>query len=167
MNPVSIHDHSIPPSRNSPVTIYRIPESVLVIVYTDDADVLLLKRSAPFEFWQSVTGSLEIDEAAGETARRELFEETGLANEGRLYDTDRRRKFIIDPRWRGRYAPGVTENTEHEWHFRLPASCDVQLDVAEHSECQWVPIGEAINRVWSWTNTDALRILQAELRTTP
>lgn len=140
---------------------------MLVIVYTDNADVLLLRRSAPFDFWQSVTGSLEIDETAGVTARRELFEETGLANEGRLYDADRRRVFTIDPRWRSRYAPGVTENTEHEWHFRLPAWCDVKLDAAEHSECQWVPIGEAISRVWSWTNKDALRMLRAELRATP
>ncbi|MGI9204706.1 MAG: dihydroneopterin triphosphate diphosphatase [Woeseiaceae bacterium] len=153
--------------RNSPVALYRIPESVLVIVYTDDAEVLLLKRSAPFEFWQSVTGSLEIDELACEAAVRELFEETGLANEGQLYNADRCRNFTIDPRWRKRYAPGVTENTEHEWHFRLPAPCNVQIDDAEHSECQWVPINEAINRVWSWTNKDALRMLQAELRTTP
>lgn len=140
---------------------------MLVIVHTDDAEILLLKRALPFEFWQSVTGSLEMNEAIGETARRELFEETGLTNEGDLYDADCRREFTIDPRWRGRYAPDVSENLEHEWHFRLQAPCDVQIDCTEHSEYQWVPIGEAINRVWSWTNKDALRVLQAQLRTTP
>jgi len=139
---------------------------VLVIVYTDDANVLLLKRSAPFEFWQSVTGSLEVDESTGDAARRELFEETGLAHEGTLYDADRRRRFTIDPRWSKRYAPGVTENTEHEWRFRLRAPLDVQIDDAEHSACQWVSIDEAIDRVWSWTNKEALRVLRTQLRTT-
>jgi len=140
---------------------------VLVIVYTDDANVLLLKRSAPFEFWQSVTGSLEVDESASEAAHRELFEETGLSNEGNLYNSDRHRDFTIDPRWRGRYAPGVTENTEYELRFRLQAPLDVRIDDAEHSAWQWVPIDEAIDRVWSWTNRDALHILQTELRANP
>ncbi|RLA27835.1 MAG: dihydroneopterin triphosphate diphosphatase, partial [Gammaproteobacteria bacterium] len=31
----------------------RRPESILVVVYTDNADILLLKRSQPFAFWQS------------------------------------------------------------------------------------------------------------------
>lgn len=129
--------------------------------------MLLLKRKIPFEFWQSVTGSLENGETACQAAQRELLEETGLEHEGSLYDADRRRVFTIDPRWRARYAPGVTENTEHEWHFRVPAKCDVQIDRTEHSTCQWVPVGEAIDRVWSWTNKDALQVLQAQLRIKP
>lgn len=140
---------------------------MLVIVYTDDANVLLLKRSAPFEFWQSVTGSLEEGESVADAAHRELSEETGFVNEGNLVDSGRRRIFTIDPRWRKRYAQGITENTEYEWHFRLRNPLDVRIDDAEHSAWQWVSIDAAIERVWSWTNREALQVLRTELRTTP
>ena len=40
--------------------------------------MLLLERTRPRGFWQSVTGSLEWGEGAMAAARREVFEETGL-----------------------------------------------------------------------------------------
>jgi len=102
-------------------------------VYTDNADILLLKRSQPFAFWQSVTGSLEVSESPAEAAQRELLEETGLAGEGQLVDTGTERTFTIDPRWRDRYAADITENTEYEWHYRLPAVVKIDIDDNEHS----------------------------------
>jgi len=43
---------------------YKIPQSVLVVIYREDGQVLLLRRSiaAPEgePFWQSVTGSKDI-----------------------------------------------------------------------------------------------------------
>ena len=38
---------------------FRRPESVLVVVHAADGQVLILRRSQPFDFWQSVTGSLQ------------------------------------------------------------------------------------------------------------
>ena len=38
---------------------WKRPVSVLVIVYSQDGKVLLLRRKQPDDFWQSVTGSLE------------------------------------------------------------------------------------------------------------
>lgn len=142
----------------------RRPESVLVIVYTDDEKILLLKRNKPFEFWQSVTGSLEADETPEDGARRELVEETGLVDEGDLIDTGRHQIFTIDPRWRDRFADGVTENKEYEWHFCLNSSLDIEIDAAEHSDWRWVCIDQAIDKVWSWTNKTALEKLRTELR---
>jgi dATP pyrophosphohydrolase len=111
-----------------------------VVVYTDDAQVLLLRRRSPFEFWQSVTGSLNAGETPAEAAQRELLEETGLNEQG---------------------APeGVTENTEYEWRYRLPAAVEIQIDQEEHSTYQWMPIDAAIDAVWSWTNREALEDLQ-------
>lgn len=142
----------------------RRPESVLVVVYTAAADVLLLKRVAPFSFWQSVTGSLDPGETPAETARRELEEETGLGARGTLIDTGVVRTFTIDPRWLDRYSRGITENREYEWRFRLTDTAKATIDIDEHSEYRWVGIDEAIDLVWSWTNRQALESLRLELR---
>ncbi len=125
--------------------------------------MLLLKRIIPFAFWQSITGSLDTHETPAEAAARELREETGLRDEGRLLDTGESRVFTIDPRWRHRFPPGVTENLEYEWRYRLDAPVDIVADPAEHSAWQWVPIDEAIDRVWSWTNREALEALRMEM----
>ena len=125
---------------------------------------MLLRRVSPFDFWQSVTGSLLQSESPADAAARELVEETGLSVEGRLHDAGRARLFTIDARWRDRFAPCVTENLEHEWHYMLDSTVDVTLDPAEHSEWQWVPIDEAIEEVWSWTNREALESLRAARR---
>ena len=137
-------------------TDFRWPESVLVVVCSDDRQVLLLRRRRPFEFWQSVTGSLLPGETHEEAARRELMEETGLADEGRLQYTGVSRQFAIDPRWRDRFAPGIVENVEFEWQYRLAETADIALQGGEHSAYRWVPLCEASEAVWSWTNRDAL-----------
>ena len=57
---------------------YKIPQSVLVVIYTPAADVLLIRR-ADASTWQSVTGSKDFEgESWSETAIREVKEETGL-----------------------------------------------------------------------------------------
>ena len=142
--------------------MHRVPESVLVLVYTTAGDVLALRRCAPFDFWQSVTGSLDPGEAPRATARRELFEETGIDAGDRLVETGVSRVFTIDPRWRDRYAPGVTQNTEWEFRLELPAPCEIRLDTHEHSAYEWLHIQAAIERFWSWTNREALEVLAAE-----
>ncbi len=136
---------------------HRRPESVLVVVFTEAGDVLLLKRSQPFEFWQSVTGSLRADESHAAAAKRELREETGLTDEGTLIYTGISRQFAIDPRWRNRFAPGTVENVEYEYQYRMADSLSVSLSDDEHSESEWLPVDEAADRVWSWTNKEALQ----------
>ena len=141
---------------------FRRAESVLVVVFSDDGNVLLLKRSQPFEFWQSVTGSLNVGESHEHAAARELLEETGLKDEGDLYFTGISRQFTIDPRWRNRFAPGTTENVEYEYHYRLRRCVSVTIAISddEHSAYEWLSISDAIERVWSWTNRKALEHLQ-------
>ena len=57
----------------------KIPESVLVVIYTPALDVLLIERADKPGFWQSVTGSKDrLDEPLRDTAVREVGEETGI-----------------------------------------------------------------------------------------
>jgi hypothetical protein len=45
---------------------------------------------------------------------------------------------------------------EFEWHCRLPAPASIVLHDDEHSAFRWMPIADACDAVWSWTNRDAL-----------
>jgi dATP pyrophosphohydrolase len=137
---------------------FRRPESVLVVVYTRDLDVLLLERVSPPGFWQSVTGGLEWGESQREAAERELREETGLPPAG-LRDGHVSNHFPILPAWRDRFAPDVATNLEHLWYLELPAACDVVWNPKEHVAAEWLPVAEAIERVSSWTNRAALETL--------
>ncbi len=97
--------------------------STLVLVYTPDLDVLLLERADYPGHWQSVTGCLEADETLAETATRELREETGIDADrfGGVYDWKLSNAYEIFPRWRHRYPPGVSHNTEHV--FKAVRTC--------------------------------------------
>jgi dATP pyrophosphohydrolase len=122
--------------------------------------VALLKRSQPFEFWQSVTGSLRYGESHAAAAKRELLEETGLTDEGDLTFTGISRQFTIDSRWRSRFAPGVVENVEYEYRYKMQNRTEITLSEDEHSDFAWLPLAEAAGRVWSWTNKQAIEQLK-------
>ncbi|ART78887.1 dihydroneopterin triphosphate diphosphatase [Oceanisphaera avium] len=142
---------------------YKHPESVLVLIHTD-SHVLLLQRLDNPDFWQSVTGSLEVGETRWQAAVRELVEETGLqvGIDGELSETGRRVRFEIYPRWRHRYRPGVTHNWEYEFYFRLPHQQAVTL--SEHQAQCWQPLAQAREQASSWTNKLAIeRLIQAQL----
>lgn len=132
----------------------RRPESVLVVIYTP-AEILLLKRNADFEFWQSVTGSLEAGELPADAAPRELFEETSIRDID-LIDCRHSEHFEISAKWRDRYPPGVTQNKEHVFLCSLPARVDVTLCPEEHTEFIWLDYKSALSRVSSATNRAAI-----------
>jgi len=140
---------------------YKIPESVLVVVHTARLDVLLLERadggsSGSWGAWQSVTGSREPDDPDLEAAaRRELLEETRLSV-GTLSDWKLANRYEIWPQWRARYAPDVTHNTEHVFGFLVDSPTVATLDPAEHTAQLWLPWQEAMTKVFSPTNRDAI-----------
>ena len=137
---------------------YKIPISVLVVVYTAELDVLLLERADRPGFWQSVTGSQDEGETLQETAVRELREETGIdAARWELTDWRRQNRYEIYRRWRSRYAPGVTHNTEHVFGLRLPRRLEVALQPREHLRHEWLPWQAAAEKVFSWSNAEAIR----------
>jgi dATP pyrophosphohydrolase len=142
---------------------FKLPESVLVVVHTPRLDVLLLERTGT-GFWQSVTGSRETDDPDFEaTARRELLEETGLSV-GTLTDWRLTNRYEIWAQWRARYAPGVTHNTEHVFSFQVPELTVATLDPAEHVAQLWLPWQDAMTKVFSPTNRDAIWQLPKRLK---
>lgn len=134
---------------------YKQPESVLVVVYTQNSEVLMLRRKYPNDFWQSVTGSLERGEKPLDAAIRELQEETGLVNQN-LLDCHYSQVFEIYSIWRERYAPGVTQNLEHVFRLQLREKVDIHLDTREHEEFQWLPRTQAADLAFSYTNQEAI-----------
>jgi dATP pyrophosphohydrolase len=139
---------------------YKLPVSVLVVIHTPALEVLLLERADRPGFWQSVTGSQHEGEALRDTAVRETREETGLdATRYEMTDWRKENRYEIFPRWRHRYAPGVTHNTEHVFGLLLPRALEIALEPKEHTRYEWLPWREAAERVFSWSNADALREL--------
>ena len=147
---------------------YKKPVSVLVVIHTPTLDVLLLERARHPGFWQSVTGSQEGDEALLETARREVVEETGIAADAEQFvDWQLTNRYEIFAEWRHRYAPGVTENTEHVFSLCVPEPCPILLAADEHLAYRWLPWQEAAAACFSWTNRDAILLLPSRLKQQP
>ena len=140
----------------------KIPESVLVVVYTPGLDVLLMERADHPGFWQSVTGSKATpEESLRDTCARELAEETGLCVAPEGFDDWRlSHRFAIYQHWRSRYAAGVTHNTEHVFGLCVPDRFDPRLNPLEHLRHRWLEWRAAAEACFSWTNAEAVRRLE-------
>ena len=140
--------------------MFKTPVSALVLIHTEDLQVLIMERADKVGFWQSVTGSLEAGETPRQTAIREVLEETGLnAEQYALQDWQVTNTYEIYPHWRYRYAPNVTTNVEHQFALVLPSALPIRLAPDEHLQYAWVDWREAAQRVFSWTNVDAIKRL--------
>jgi len=143
------------------IASFKIPESVLVVIYTPRLDVLLIERTDHPGFWQSVTGSKDtLNEPLLETAQREVWEETGIAaTPARMRDWRLSNVYDIYPAWRHRYAPGVSSNTEHVFGLCLPDCCAVTLSPREHTDFQWLAHHDAAQMCFSPSNAEAILLL--------
>lgn len=140
--------------------MFKTPVSALVLIHTEDLQVLIMERADKAGFWQSVTGSLEAGETPRQAAIREVLEETGLhAEQYELQDWQVANTYEIYPHWRYRYAPGVSHNVEHQFGLLLPAALPISLAPDEHVQYLWLDWRLAAQRVFSWTNVDAIKRL--------
>lgn len=139
---------------------YKTPVSILVVVHTADGQVLLMERADAPGLWQSVTGSQDPGETLEQTAIREVREETGLeASQFALTDWGIETRYEIYERWRHRYAPGVTHNTEHVFGLCVPSALPVTLAPREHLQYRWLPRDAAAQACFSPSNAAAIRRL--------
>lgn len=143
---------------------FKRPESVLVVLYNEHKQVLVIQRLDDANFWQSVTGTMEANEAPIQTAQREVLEETGIdlrfnrkEKNGflqHLMDCRQVNQYSIRPQWRYRYEAGVTNNFEYVFCACVPSKANIIL--TEHSAYEWLSKTAAIEKVWSPSNKRAI-----------
>jgi len=130
-----------------------------VVIHTAKLEVLLIERADRPGYWQSVTGSQEADESLLETAAREVMEETGIDSTqagASLVDWQQENTYEIYAIWQHRYAPGVTQNTEHVFGLQIPEAVSVTLSAFEHLQYVWLPYEKAAPLCFSPTNREAI-----------
>ena len=136
---------------------YKRPESVLVVLYNEHHQVVIMQRNDDADFWQSVTGTIEEGELPLATAYREVAEETGVVlspESGDIIDCQHINQYEIRPEWRYRYPPDAFVNTEYV--FVVQISSQAPIILTEHSAYEWVEKSVAAERVWSPSNQAAI-----------
>ena len=83
-----------------------------------------------------------------------------MVNDG-LRNWEKTFRFQILPQWAHRYAPGTKENLEHMFALELPEEVMITMNPLEHAAFVWLPFAEASQRVTSWTNREAIDLIQA------
>ncbi|WP_366761139.1 dihydroneopterin triphosphate diphosphatase [uncultured Thiodictyon sp.] len=151
----AIDEEAEPMSRSG----FKRPQSVLVVICTRGGEFLMMRRTRPGQFWQSVTGSLAPGESPRLAALREVREETGLRAGSALIDLRRSVLFPIVRAWRERYAPNVCFNREYWFALVLETRRIIKLDPHEHQDYRWLPGFRAAALAGSWTNRDAILAL--------
>lgn len=110
-----------------------------VIVFSRDehGDVryLMLKRNArKGNFWQPITGNVELGESFEQAAERELMEETGIIGCVRIFDTGYSFDFFDDNR------------NQHEKVYAAEVSPGTQVVLSEeHTEFAWAKEDDCIS----------------------
>lgn len=135
------------------------PESVLVVVRDEHNQVLIMQREDDANFWQSVTGTIEQDEIPLNAAYRELAEETGIAlpkSKHPIVDCRLVNQYKIRPEWLYRYPSGSEFNNEYVFSVKVPAGLPIVL--TEHTDFKWMSKQEAMQKVWSRSNRDAIAL---------
>jgi len=136
---------------------YKRPESVLVVLYNEHSQVLVMQRNDDPDFWQSVTGTIEAGESPIAAAYREVGEETGVnlsPQSGDIVDCQHVNQYEIRKEWQHRYPPDNFVNTEYVFVTQIPS--DSRIILTEHSAYEWLDKPSALARVWSPSNRNAI-----------
>jgi len=122
---------------------------VKVLVHDDDRVLLLHRKPERGNFWQPITGSIEIGEAPLQTARREVIEETGQRAEPEAMDLQQ--SFMIESAYLASRYPSPIIASEIGFVARLDARLPIRMDPDEHDAYGWFPFADAYERI-RWTD---------------
>ena len=118
----------------------ELPIKIQTILYRVENEtllVLVIKRSLQDGgFWQTITGTLELNESIVESRQRELKEEVGITNA--VYDNAEVNRFAWQKKDWTVVEVVFSARTE---------SKEIILNPKEHTEYKWLPIDEAIDLV--------------------
>ncbi len=114
----------------------KILKKVQIIITTSDGYTLLLKTTpSRGDFWQSVTGGVEIsDKDFFHAAIREVMEETGIEPDAFLQKNDLAMDFTFFD------TPKNIQVLEKIFHFILPTPQEIKLDPHEHETYKWLKL---------------------------
>ncbi len=141
----------------------RAPFQILVFPFRYTAEGI---RYALFErregFWQGIAGGGENDETPEQAARREAFEEGGIAVGSDLVPLDSTASIpVIHFRDHHLWGPDRHVIPEYSFGLRMEEGhirlCD------EHTACRWLPYQEAYDRLRFDSNRTALWELNRRL----
>jgi len=144
----------------------RQPRQIHVFLYRkreDQWEFAIFLRSNLKDCWQGVSGGVEDDETLEEAARRELWEETGIAGARPLYLLDCVNSIA---------AEGVGEEHAARWgekvilvpirYFAMPYDGSIRLS-EEHLEFRWLPYAPAVALLYFSEQKTALYELNQRL----
>ncbi len=131
---------------------------VKIVVHDGDRVLLLHRRRERGDYWQPITGSIEDGESAEETARREIFEETGQT--GEPVSLGLTQSFLIESQFLASKYPAPIIASEIGFAAAFDSRLPVHLDGDEHDEYGWFTFGEAYEKI-RWTDDrEALEIVE-------
>lgn len=139
----------------------RAPFQILAIPYKYIESTLMfcvLHRS-DFDQWQFISGGGEDDETPMEAAKREIFEEAGVASDNiiQLKSTCSIPTFIFPKKYLCNWADDTFVVPEYSFGFE----CNSEINLShEHTEYVWLTYEEAIKKL-KW---DSNRTSMYELR---
>lgn len=129
----------------------RQPKQIHIYLYRKRGETLeyaIFQRSDLQTCWQGVCGGLEDDETVEQGARRELFEEAGIAEHLPLYPLDCVSYIpsgIFDEETRKRWGMEVV--VLPMYYFAMPYDGEIKLS-EEHTDVQWLPYRQAYRRLY-------------------
>lgn len=117
-------------------------------------EFLLLKRVKKYgSIWAPVTGKAEKGEEIIEAAKREVKEETGISDIGR----------IIDPEYSFTFKNKNGEFEEHVFGFEVSPQVEEITISEEHQNYSWVNYETALELLYWDSNKEPLKLLQQKL----
>lgn len=143
--------------------LFRRPDKTMVYVYRraeqGQIEYLLLKRAQAQvgQIWQTVVGAAEWDEELVETARREVYEETGLTNMLGIMAVGYAFSFTFrfSEGQPSRYAPGVDTIRNIVFAAQVRGRQPITLS-DEHVEYGWFSYEEALQKLYWPEDKEAL-----------